>query len=375
MRKPFAPFAPRAHTAHFASKKYLKSLFPRGGKAVARPPRMHLLGELRVFLPGHAVLRPPSVWEAVRRTLGLPIDLSTGEQTTEQDALTLVEYTEQAMATAGITNATWFALDEQILFHDRKRNDDDLHVLERITQQEAPRLAGKFCSLTLVCEHQQEDVESLLETKISPQFRSGEPAIHISFGGRISSLRRTRGESYTDAREQLRAALLDRSFVTRRIEAFEALHRKLSQALQEVLGPEARLEESKPRAILIRPSPHYLQALSEISLRGALMWARPHPLVGLGASPVIDPWDRYYQDLTYAWVDLIELDEQVYPEEGKGVAQPLPILDTRGHQLNDGDEAELRQKLYSAHIAAMHNFNNPTREAVELRGYEKADGA
>jgi hypothetical protein len=67
---------------------------------------------------------------------------------------------------------------------------------------------------------------------------------------------------------------------------------------------------------------------------------------------------------------------QFFPHGEIRVASPLPILDTRGHDLTAvEDESALRQGLYSAHLAAMHDFNEPDRRAVELRGYEKAEGA
>jgi hypothetical protein len=338
---------------------------------------MHILGELSVFLPGRAILRSPSVWEAIRDSMGLSVDLRTGEHSAGRDGLSLAESVEQAMREASIQDATWFAVDERILFHDRKRAPDDLGVLRRVIQDQAVALGGEFSELTLVFEHREEDIEVLLEARVMPRFQEGEAALKIELGGRVSSLRRAQAESYEEARMRLYTMLAESRFLGVHVERFSAIVDRLASTLRRVLGDEARVVQKYPRVVVIRPSPHYLQTLAEISLRGTLMWVRPSPLVGPEAPPVIDPWDRYYQDLAYAWVDLIELDDQVFaPDPDHTVATKIKLLDTRGNDLDAGtSEVNLRERLYSAHVAAMHDFTEPDRRAPELKGYEKAQGA
>lgn len=334
---------------------------------------MHLLTEIKVTLPGTTVLREPSFWERVKSTFGGEVHLETDQRTLTRDVLSLAEQMQVVLRDATVTNVTCLAVDDEVIFFDADQRDHDAPSLINVAREHAARFEGGFDTLRVVFERPMGDLEVLVEATFSARFRNDEPAATLRVGGRIESLRRHRSETQAEAKDRVTASRREGEFLPERLAQFAAFAVQLERGVIDAFAG-AKVDASVPRVVVLRPRTQDLEELAHISLRGVAPTPRPSPLLGPEGAWVIDPWDRYYKDLGYVWVDLTVLDDMMVKaaQAGDGDQNVVEVLTASGDTICDASTVEEHSRtLMPVHLAATHDFTEPDARAADLRNYEE----
>lgn len=333
---------------------------------------MRFLSGFRVFLEGTAVLRSPSFWEKLRGKLGAAIDLETPAHTISRDVIALATHLRDVLSEVSVTDATWLSIDSEVLFHDTSGKDNDLDGLIDAVHRNAGRFAEGFHVVRAVFEKQQSGLDLLLEATVPATYHAGEPALVLQVSGRLADLRARGTESHADARKRVTRRLSEPSFLSGLWGEFEEFMSSVHHGLERTFVG-GRVEEERVQVVSLMPSAASLETLAARSLSGAARTPRESPWTQREG---FDPWERYYEDLGYAWSDLVALDVLLF--EGQRATahgwleDRVEILDVSGALLCERAWAgEHAARLRAVHQAAQHDFSKPTPRVHELRDYPR----
>jgi hypothetical protein len=333
---------------------------------------MRFISSFKVFLEGTAVLRAPSFWERLRARMGAAVDLETPEQTISRDVIALTMHLRDVLSEASVTDATWLSIDNDVLFHDRSSNDGDLDRLIDAVNSNAGRFVEGFHVVRAVFEKQHKELEILLEATVPATYKEHEPAMTMQIAGRLSDLRAQAGESQDEARRRVRALLSDPGYLQGLWGVYEQFMASVHHGLSSTFKTQ-KVEEERVEVVARMPSAATLERLAEVSLSGAARAPHERPYTERDGH---DPWARYYDDLGYAWADLMALDILLF--EGQRAAangwleDRVEILDPNGALLCERAWAgEQAATLQAIHRAAQHDYSRKGARVYELRDYPR----
>jgi hypothetical protein len=241
---------------------------------------MRLLGQVAVYVTGQAVLREPTLWEKLRRGLGSKLDLATDRVRVELEATAVVDHVRRALGRLGVTNALSLVVDDTVLFQDTDGKPDDLPDLVLALAEHADVFGRGFRELRFAAEHREAGLHLVIEARARTEHQVDEPAAVVSVGGRLQALEPRSGESADDYRRRVEPLTKDQAaFETARLQ-FQSFVARLEEALRAGM-PEARIEELKSEARLVRAAPTAPTAPAAEASRAP-------------SHPAYDPYATYY---------------------------------------------------------------------------------
>lgn len=294
---------------------------------------MRLVGQLHVHVRTSVVLRDPTFLEKLKSKLGGKVDLDTGRVKNELEATAVVDQVRRALGRMGVGNALSLVIDDQVIFQDSDGKADDLPDLVLALSEHASVFGKGFRELRFAAEHEEAGLRLVIETRAYSEHANTAPAAVLSIGGRVAALEAKKGESAEAYRARVEPFTKDAGLFETSRHAFEAFVHRLERALADAM-PEARIEEHKAEARLVRAPGKDVQAPAEST----------HDV----AHPSYDPFMVYYPS-PMATV----LDAMVFASfMNMMMPPPIMVVSPLGSSLGTMDEIRAEPELASDEAVA-----------------------
>jgi hypothetical protein len=236
---------------------------------------MKLHGFVDVHVRGEEILRKPSTWEKVKKTFGATPNLKTDKLKASFEAQAVVHAAREAMQKLGANNAISLVVDDQVLFHDRDGNDDDLGDLFLAFHDNASVFGKEFDMLRLAVEHTEAGLHYVIEMVARSVHPVGEAALRVVVSARIVDFEPKKGEDAEAYRKRVEPLTKDAARIEMHRRQFEQFVAKVRDSIAKVM-PEARVVERAAEAIVVAPTKKPLKKQPE------------------APSPYDDRYDPYY---------------------------------------------------------------------------------
>ena len=237
---------------------------------------MRLIGQIQITMTtAEAVHREPGFWDKIKRGMGGKVDLDTGEVRVALEASALVDQVKRAMVRLGIDNAVSLVVDDTIIFQDIEGRPGDLPDLILALSEHASVFGRGFREMKLAVEHDEANLHLLIEVRALTQHKRGEPSAYVSVGGRVRDLEPRKGETAEAYRARVEPLARDAGLLATAHMQFQSFVGRLEAVLHAAL-PEARVEEKRADALVVRPTTQPTQAPQD------------------PRSPMYDPYAVYY---------------------------------------------------------------------------------
>ena len=238
---------------------------------------MRLIGQIQITMAtAEAVHREPGFWDKIKRGLGSKVDLDTGEVRVALEASALVDQVKRALGRLGIDNAVSLVVDDTIIFQDIEGRPGDLPDLILALSEHASVFGRGFREMKLAVEHDEAGLHLLIEVRALHAAQAWR-AVRVRLdGGRIKELEPRKGEAADAYRARVEPLAQDSGLLATARMQFQSFVGRLEAALHAAL-PEARVEEKRAEALVVRPTTQPKQP-------------RPQD----PRSPMYDPYAVYY---------------------------------------------------------------------------------
>jgi hypothetical protein len=290
----------------------------------------------------------------MRRGLGSKVDLATDRMRVELEATAVVDHVRRALGRLGVGNALSLVVDDTVLFQDADGKPDDLPDLVLSLSEHAEVFGRGFRELRFAAEHREAGLHLVIETRARTEHQVDEPAAVVSVGGRLEALEPRSGESAEDYRRRVEPLTSDQSaFETARLQ-FQSFVARLEEALRAGM-PEARIEEVKTEARLVRAAPSAPAAPAAEASRAP-------------SHPAYDPFAVYYPNPMGLMLDAMILTSLMH-----ALAPPPSILVVSPGGAPVGTVAEVAEHPQRLE-AADHEAGDPTHYAGDDHGDDPGIG-
>ena len=264
---------------------------------------MRLIGQIQITMAAaETVHREPGFWDKIKRGMGGKVDLDTGEVRVALEASALVDQVKRALVRLGIDNAVSLVVDDTIIFQDIDGRPGDLPDLILALSEHASVFGRGFREMKLAVEHDEANLHLLVEVRALTQHKRDEPSAYVSVGGRIRDLEPRKGEEAEAYRARVTPLAQDSGLLATARMQFQSFVGRMEAALRAAL-PEARVEEKRADALVVRPTTQPTQQPRD------------------PRSPMYDPYAVYYPMSPFGVMLDVMLDTDEY---GSMLSVPEP---------------------------------------------------
>ena len=254
---------------------------------------MRLNTKLDIYLSGETIKRKPNFWDNLKSHF-TEVDLSTKEAKITVGSMGIISQFEDAFKTQNIKNAMMLSVDEQILFHDKKSEDNDLDFLVTSLVEHIRIFSEDFKKMDLVMEHYHAGLHMILDTRISKKYRKNESPVQVYISAQIQELRPAPDESQEDFQERVKNLVSDKGFFERYQAVFNAFIDDLVKNIQVNLRA-LNINIQEPTIRVIKPNKEKVKELVGKNPKNEKARIRSKEELK-NTNEYYDPYDRYYYD-------------------------------------------------------------------------------